>query len=183
MSKKIERFVDIEGCEGSYQVSSEGNVKSLNYRRTGKEKLLIPVVKEGYLRVGLCKNGKVKMKQIHRLVAEAFLENPLNLPEVNHKDEDKTNNCVENLEWCGRSYNINYGTRNKRVAEAKKNGKTSKQVYQYTINGELVKIWSSTMECERNGFNHSNVAACCKNKFNRIGNNIYKGYKWSYHKM
>ena len=79
--------------------------------------------KNGYLKVNLCYNGKDKIIRVHRLVTEAFIPNPDNLPEVNHKDEDKTNNRVENLEWCDRSYNINYGTRKDKVRDTKiKNG-------------------------------------------------------------
>ena len=93
----MEQWRDIEGFDGLYQVSNQGRVKSLKY---GKEKILKGVKScNGYLTVGLCKDGKEVRKYIHRLVAEAFLPNPQNLPQVNHKDEDKTNNCVENLEW------------------------------------------------------------------------------------
>lgn len=116
-----EIWKDIKGYEGKYQVSNYGSVKTLNYRRTGTARLLIPKNDKGYLAVGLYKNGKRKMFLIHRLVAEAFIPNPENLPQVNHIDEDKTNNYVENLEWCTQSYNNNYGTRLKRVSESLKN--------------------------------------------------------------
>ena len=167
----MEEFRNIEGYDGLYQVSNYGNVKSLNYHCTGREKLLRPVDSGyGYLCVNLCKGGKAKIKEIHRLVAETFLPNPLRLPQVNHKDECKTNNCVYNLEWCTQEYNINHGTRNQRSAESR-----SKQVYQYNLDGELVKIWPSVNECERNGFYHQAVSACCNGKLKN-----YKGYEWSY---
>ena len=103
---------DVEGYEGLYQVSNLGRVKSLNYRRTGKEKILKPIkIKKQYMNVKLCKNGKLKQYMIHRLVAKAFIPNPDNKEQVNHINEIKTDNRAENLEWCDRSYNVNYGTR------------------------------------------------------------------------
>ena len=118
----------IEGYEGLYEVSSYGKVRSLdrydsrNHFRKGKVLSLVKN-KEGYLQVNLCCNGKNKMFLVHRLSAQAFIPNPDNLPQVNHKDEDKTNNSVDNLEWCDCSYNNNYGTRKDKVREtAIKNG-------------------------------------------------------------
>ena len=123
-----EEWRDIKGFEGKYMVSNLGRFKSLNYRRTGKEKILEGYPdKDGYLYVQLWKDGKVKNCRINRLVAQAFLENPQNLPEVNHKDEDKTNNRVENLEWCTTQYNIKYGTGIKRRAEKLKGRKLSEE--------------------------------------------------------
>ena len=150
----MEQWRDIEGYEYLYQVSNEGRVKSLNYRHTGRDKLLKPQSNnKGYLQVNLYKDRKRKHQNVHRLVAEAFLPKPDGYTQVNHKDEDKTNNTVwinedgsvdlekSNLEWCINEYNYNYGTRIQRIAEA-----NSKRVYQYTLNGELVKIWSSANE-------------------------------------
>ena len=118
----MEIWRDIKGYEGIYQISNKGRVKSLNYRRTGKEKILKPgKTKPGYLCISLYKKGeKCKCFSIHRLVAQAFLPNPDNLPIVNHKDENKLNNNVENLEWCNSEYNLNYGNRNERVNIARK---------------------------------------------------------------
>ena len=179
----MELWRDVPRYEGLYQVSNEGRIKSLNYRRTSREELLKSIVDDnGYLFVNLYKEGKKKCPKVHKLVAIAFIPNPLNLPQVNHKDEDKTNNFVylnedgsvdlekSNLEWCDRKYNINYGTRNQRSAETR-----NKKVYQYTLDGILVKIWSSTRECGRNGFSQGNVAACCRGVLDK-----YKGFRWSY---
>ncbi len=112
-----EEWRDIKNYEGLYEVSNFGNVRSLNrkvYRRFSwviiRGKTLKPVCVKGYYKVMLCKNGKSKCCAIHRLVAEAFIMNPKNYPEVNHKDENKANNNVNNLEWCTHSYNMNYGT-------------------------------------------------------------------------
>ena len=118
-----EEWRPIEGYEGLYEVSSYGRVRSLDrYVKTcyeayklHKGKILSPAKdKNGYLKVHLCCNGKHNIIRVHRLVCKAFIPNPDNLPEVNHKDEDKTNNSVDNLEWCDRSYNISYGTRTER---------------------------------------------------------------------
>ena len=101
-----ELWKDIKNYEGIYQISNLGRVKSLH---NNKERLLkLHRKPDGYIQVVLCKNYKIVSRLTHRLVAEAFIPNPDNLPEVNHKDEDKTNNCVDNLEWCNSSYNKNY---------------------------------------------------------------------------
>jgi hypothetical protein len=167
----MEEWKNIEGYEG-YQVSNEGRVKSLKY---GKEKILKGVKNSsGYLYVGLYQDGKQVFKRVHRLVAEAFLENPQNLLEVNHKDEDKANNHVDNLEWCSSKYNANYGTRNQRSAEAR-----SRRVDQIDpITGEVIHQWVSTMECERNGFNHGHVVDCARGL-----RKTHKGYIWKYIRM
>ena len=179
---------DGEIYEGLYQVSNLGRILSLNYRNTGKPELMNPGKdKDGYLKVNLRKNGEYKTCLVHRLIAETFLENPENLPEVNHKDEDKTNNFVflnedcsinkekSNLEWKTHRDNINHGTRNERAAKAMTNGKLSKPVLQLSLSGDLIKEWPSTRECGRNGFRHSNVAACCRGEISH-----YKGFLWMY---
>lgn len=192
-----EIFVDIEGYEGKYQVSNLGRIKSLGNENTKKEKILKQIKdRGGYLCVNLCKNGKGNFCLVHRLVANAFIENPSNLPQVNHKDENKTNNIVDNLEWCDAKYNTNYGTaiqrrvastdyktfQQKRVTSTdwksigrKTAEKLSKQVYQYSLDGELVAIWKSTTECGRNGFNFRHVSDCCLSK-----RKSHKGFIWSY---
>ena len=115
----MEQWCDIEGFENLYQISNTGRVKSLEriVKVTGgnnnscfiKEKILKPSVgKQGYLSVVLCKDGKVYGRLIHRLVAQAFIPNPDNLPCVNHKDENPQNNNVTNIEWCSYRYNNCY---------------------------------------------------------------------------
>ena len=91
-------------------------------------------------------------------------------PVINHKDENPKNNNVENLEWCTQGYNNTYGGRTQRMAESQ-----SKKVYQYTLDGELVKIWNSTRECREEGYSQGHVAACCRGERKQ-----HKGYKWSY---
>ena len=167
-----EIWKNIDGYEGLYQVSNLGRVKSLNYRRTGKERILKPGTdKGGYLYVFLYKNGKQKPFSIHRLVAKAFIPNPNKKPEVNHKDEDKTNNCLTNLEWMTRKDNLNYGTHNERMAKTK-----SKSVIQYSLKGEFIRKWPSVIQIERNlGFLSSNISQCCNEK-----NKSSYGYIWKF---
>lgn len=122
----MEIWKDIVGYENLYQVSNLGRIKSVerksktkgNSYRTLKERILKPaIVHNGYERVCLFKDKKGKCYRVNRLVAEAFIKNPNNLTQVNHKDENKLNNRVDNLEWCSASYNINYGDRNNKVAK------------------------------------------------------------------
>ena len=123
-----EIWKSIQGYEGLYEVSNFGNVRSLdrvirskhNEKKQKKGRILTPFYEEkkGYYQVSLSKDGKQKKQRIHRLVAVAFLENPFNYTDVNHKDEDKTNNNVDNLEWCTRKYNNNYGTKPERIRKA-----------------------------------------------------------------
>ena len=164
-----EIWKDIKDYEGHYQVSNLGRVKSIKF---GKEIILKQHIniKGGYYYVCLLKNGKHKNYYVHRLVAEAFLPITDNLPQVNHKDENKLNNSVDNLEWCDAKYNINFGTCIERRSK-----KTSKPVLQYTLDGKFVKEWKSTMECGRNGYNQGNVAACCQGKLKK-----YKDFIWKY---
>lgn len=160
-----EIWKDIKDYEGHYQVSNLSRVKSIKF---GKERILKQHIRGGYYSVVLSKNGILKIFKVHRLVAQAFIPNPNNYKEVNHKDENKANNVVSNLEWCDRKYNQNYGTRTE---------KCSKKVYQYTLDGKFVKEWKSTAECGRNGYNYGNVAACCRGKLKK-----YKNFIWKYKK-
>lgn len=118
----------------------------------------------------LYKNKTIKRLSVHRLVAQAFIENPNNYSCVNHKDENNQNNVVSNLEWCTYKYNNNFGTRNARIVKA-----LSKQVYQYSKDGELIAVWESTNEAGRNGYNQGSVVSCCNGKLK-----THKGYIWSY---
>ena len=117
MEKEI--WKEIEGFGGNYSVSSEGRVRSNGLLKGKNSKVRIlktELSKKGYLRVGLTKDGKQKKYLVHRLVAIAFLDNPKNLPDVNHKNECKTDNRLINLEWMSRRDNMNYGDRTKKAA-------------------------------------------------------------------
>ena len=167
-----EEWRDVVGYEGKYQISSLGRVRSLDYRRTGRTQVLKPgTVRNGYLFVVLYNDGKTKNFYIHRLVAEAFIPNPNGFPEVNHIDEKKANNCVDNLEWCTAKDNINYGTGIARHAAA-----LSRPVQQFSKDGRLITVWPSTHEAERQtGVNQSIICKCCNGKRHTAG-----GYKWCY---
>ena len=171
-----EIWKDKKDYEGYYQISNLGRGKSLNYNHTGKEKILKPLVSsQGYLQFNFYKNKKCIKYLVHRLVAEAFLDNPDNLPCVNHKDENPLNNVVSNLEWCTYSYNNSYGTRLERVRDKQINGKKSKPVLQYDLEGNLIKEWLSAAECGRNGFHQAHIIDCCKGKYKQ-----HKGFIWKY---
>ena len=176
-----EIWKDIKGFEGYYQVSNMGRVKSLErMKRSGRGYYKAPekIRKgrkdiDGYLFLTLHKDGKRKTCKIHRLVAQAFIENPQNLQEVNHKNEDKTDNRVENLEWCSRSYNINYGARNKKAGK-KISEKNSKPIFSVDKESGLFMWWKSAKEAERCiGIASSNICACCKGKVKSAGGHIW----------
>ena len=162
--------------EGLYKVSNLGRILSLNYRNTGKPDLMTPIDNgTGYLKIQLWKNGKPKTCLVHRLVAQTFIPNPENKPEVNHIDEDKTNNRVDNIEWKSPKENSNHGTRNERIAKANTNGIRSKRVLQLSLSGELIREWDSASECGRNGFSQGNVSECCQGK-----RKTHKGFRFMY---
>ena len=149
------KWKDIPGYEGLYQVSNLGEIKSLNYRNTGKEKIIKPRKnKGGYLRVVLCKNGKQKDFLVHRLVAIAFIPNHNNYNQVNHKDENPSNNNVNNLEWCNRLYN-------ERQKFKHISGYPAKPIEQIDANtNEIIAEFESMSDCERKL--HMNVATIRK---------------------
>ena len=167
-----EIWKDIPEYEGYYQISNLGRIKSLhNYR--GKESIIKPRIKQEYLTIGLRKNNVRKWKRIHRLIAEAFIPNPNNYPVVNHKNENKLDNRIENLEWCTVGYNNTYGSRLKRVKQ-----KVSKPVIQYDLQGNYIKEFESIGDAAREiNTNAGNIIKCCKRnpKYNKV-----KGYVWRY---
>lgn len=163
-----EIWKDIEGYEGLYQVSNLGRVKSLNYKRSGKEGILTPTpIYGGYMHINLYKNGKPKPYLIHRLVAQSFIPNPNNLPEVNHKDENKENNSVDNLEWCTSKYNANHGTRNKRVSENNKGKNPNIRKVICVTTGEIFDCIKDAEE--KYGVANQNITACCRGRQKSAG--------------
>lgn len=161
----METWIKVKGFE-RYEVCDKGCVRNA---KTGD--ILKPTLNTwGYPSVTLCSSGKRKNIAVHRLVAEAFIPNPYNLPEVNHLDENKTNNSVSNLEWTTKKANMNYGTRTQRANEKK-----FKSVVQYTLTGKVVKVWDSIKDAEQSGFHHSAISACCHGRRKQHG-----GFAWGY---
>ena len=182
---------DDEIYEGLYKVSNWGRILSLNYRNTGKAELMNPGKdKKGYLRVVLSKNGETKTCLVHRLVAEAFLDNPEGKPHINHKIQGKKGKSMNfvffnedgsvdeertTIEWVTAKENNDYGTRTERIAKANTNGKLSRPVLQLTLDGEFVREYPSIMECSRNGFDSGSVCKCCNGKLK-----THKGFCFMY---
>lgn len=174
----MEIWKNVVGYEGFYEVSSYGRVRSVdrvNYRRHLKGKMLsqAPGGRDGkYKTVQLFDTaGKCKHKYVHQLVAEAFIGKAPDGFQVNHKDENKSNNCASNLEWVTASQNINYGTRHERDAAHK-----NKQVEQISLNGELICSFKSATEAQRKtGIWRTHISACCLGKQQTAG-----GYKWRF---
>lgn len=177
---------DIAQYEGLYQVSNRGAVRSLDrwiHSKRGqiylvRGKTLTPSVdKDGYLFVHLWKgNGRIT-RRVHRLVAEAFLPNPCELPEVNHKNETKNDNAVSNLEWCDRQYNATYGTAiDRRVMHTAPERNGRRPVSQFTKDGILVRVWGSAAEAATSlNANRSDITKVAKGKAKSC-----RGYKWEY---
>ena len=162
-----EIFKDIKNYEGLYQVSNLGRVYSV---RTNK--FLKQFMVQNYLQVQFCVNQKVKDKKVHRLVAEAFIQNENNLPCINHKDENTKNNCVDNLEWCSYKYNNNYGTMQQRGHE-----KLSKPILMLDLQGNVLQEFCSINKAARYLGKKigGNFKKCCED-FNKTA----YGYKWKY---
>ena len=176
----MEIWKPVVGYEGLYEVSNMGRVKSLfRYKKELK-----PNYCTNYPTVQLFKDGKVKCMLIHRLVAEAFIPNPLNLPQVNHIDENKHNFSVDNLEWCDAEYNMNYGygakTRHSKInysnEERKEiSRKNGKKACKPVIQSSSIRYESAREASKITGINAAHIAECCKHKRAIAG-----GYTWEY---
>lgn len=184
---RLEEWRDVRGYEGFYQVSNLGRVKSIGryvgckgyVTRFYPGRIMKQDTTRGYKRCTLSKNNITKRYQVHRLVAVAFIENPKGLPFVNHKDENPSNNNVDNLEWCTPKYNSNYGTcierRIKHSDFHKRAIKQYKPVYQYDLNGNLIRIWGSIKEACESGYCRDKISKCCNGH-----KESYKGFIWSF---
>lgn len=157
----------------NYQISNYGTVKNLHNKCLKPYKDIW-----GYLRVTLSNNGKVKHYKIHRLVAEAFIPNPNNLPQINHKDENRLNNCVDNLEWCTAKYNSNYGNMGKKLSKKLTNRKDmSKSIDVYDLDMNYIETLCSEAEVIRKyKISYSNIIRCCRGGYFYPGRNKWVKY-------
>lgn len=175
-----EEWKPIVGYEGLYEVSNFGQIKSLeritnNNIHISEHIQTQRIGETGYMYVGLCKEGVKANKRVHRIVAIAFVPNPENKPQVNHKDENKQNNNADNLEWVTGTENINYGTAIQRAHE-KDCSPLTKKVLQIDKNGEIVAEYASQSIAAK-AFNTSagNISNCCKGRCKTV-----RGYSWRY---
>lgn len=185
-----EEWRTIKGTNNKYSVSNLGNVKRNEHYTIVSPTLQHPkgskvlyrekevkgyICNEGYKIVYLTISSRNRMiKKVHRLVAEAFIPNPNNLPQVNHKDENRLNNSVQNLEWCSAKHNANYGTRKDKLRKA-----SGIQVAQYDLKGNLIRIWDSISQASKSFGTDttSGIRRVCKQE---PGRNTYKGFIWKY---
>lgn len=192
------KWKDITDYEGIYQVSNLGEVRSLNYRGTGKTRIIKQDTgRRGERKVRLYKNNKYKNFQVHRLVAIHFIPNPNKLPQVNHKDENTSNNLWTNLEWCTSKYNCNYGTRNRRIGNASKSRMHSEETRKrISKSNKGNKSRCIKIKCITTGetFNsikeasnyyevaHSSIGKCCRGERKHAGKDKITGepLKWKY---
>ena len=165
----MNKFLPIHNFEGLYSISDNGEIFGHKRKKLVKQR----INKFGYNTIKLCKNSKLYYFMIHRLVAETFIPNPNNLPQVNHIDGNKQNNCVDNLEWCTQSYNMKHAY--KLGLEKPK----CKKVYQFDINKKLIR--------EHNSIKNANISMGLSKRSNSIiyhckNGKPYKGYLWSFEK-
>lgn len=157
----LEEWKDVEGAEEYYQISNLGRI-----RNKITKQILTPSKSGGYRHIKLM-YGVNKNVLIHRLVAQAFIENPFNFRCVNHIDENKENNRVDNLEWCSTKYNANYG---------KGALQRNQRIIQYDLNGNAIKIWESMKEaCDQLNLCYQGISSCCRGESKTCG-----GYAWTY---
>ena len=195
MNDNIEIWKPVVGYEGLYECSNLGNVRSLNYRHTNTIKALSPSInKDGYIRVHLWKNCKGKVLAVHRLVAEAFVPNPDNKPEIDHINTIKTDNTIwlnedgsinydkTNLRWVTKKENMNNPLTIKDLSKIRIGNENAKSIYravlQYTKDGKLIKEWASMNSAARElKISRSGICDCCNGR-NRCKS--YGGYVWRY---
>lgn len=154
---------DIKGYENLYAITSCGRIWSYISKKFLKPR----ADKDGYLLINLHKDNKSKTYKVHRLVAEAYICNDEELPQINHRDENKTNNCIGNLEWCTHIYNQNYGTHNEKISQSRR-----KAVFCVELGRAFKSIKTASRELN---INDTCISLACKNKIKTSG-----GYHWKY---
>lgn len=177
------KWYPLKNNENLYEITTNGVVRRIAYdviRQSNTSYKRLPIIlnshhdKDGYLRVTIYDGKKSKMKYVHRLVAETFLDNPNNYEQVNHKNGIKDDNRVENLEWCNRSQNIRH--RIDVLGVSLKNKKGSKEVEQYTLDGILVNTYPSAKEAGRQtNLSQGHISEVCRGEHMQ-----YKGFIWKY---
>ena len=175
----MEEWRPIKGYE-YYEVSNLGRVRSWinnKWKRRNTPKILsLHRLTKGYLGVSLSSAPNVsKTIKVHRLVAKTFIPNPDNLPMINHKDENKTNNCVSNLEWCTNKYNLNYGTTRQRIFETieRNGGYKVRPIIQKDLEGNVIREWNSATEAAKElKIDRNNILTACRKS--------YKGFVWDF---
>lgn len=189
-----EVWKDVKGYEGYYQVSNMGRVKSMRVLKTPKNGVICrkdsflstkATHDKQYITVALCRDGEKKQTPVHRLVAEAFIPNTKNLPFVNHKDENPSNNCAENLEWCTHEYNLQYSMERNKPYKTKRERPKNEllPLCAYTLSGEFVGRFDSVWDAiEKLGIEsktprgaRNNIRMCCRGRVKSAC-----GYKWRY---
>ena len=168
----METWKDVVGYESKYQVSDNGNVRSINFNKTKETKIMKYYTDpNGYSRICLCKNNIRKNYFIHVLVAHAHMATDINKPQINHINEIKTDNMLSNLEWMTRKENINHGT-----GILRRSIKRKVAINQINTNGEIIKVWDSGLDADLNGgFSRHCICMVCKGV-----NKTHKGFKWEY---
>lgn len=166
---------EIKGFDGRYFISSTGIIKSVKRKGRKQEKIMKQeLMKKGYLRCKLTKNGVQFKIMVHRMVAESFVPNPENKPFVNHINEVKNDNRVENLEWVTAKENCNHGTAIERGVLKRRNRNGAIPVSQISLDGQIIKLWTSATEAQRNGYSQSAISRCIRGIIDS-----YKGFKWA----
>jgi len=186
-----EKWVPVRGYDELYMVSNLGKVKSLDRIvpkwdgvRSVKGRLLAGNRWSGYPRVALSKNGVTRYYSVHRLVASAFIPNPENLPEINHKDESRDNNRADNLEWCDRKYNVNYGTCPERIGRHSGESRLGKPMPKGENSKKCIPVFCVTTgerfagaicAARKYGLRGGNITNCCRGRAKTCG-----GKEWRY---
>lgn len=182
----VEIWKDVVGYEGLYQVSDQGNVRSLNWKNQGfTHNLYLKHHPRGYRQVELYKDGTSRMLTVHRLVAQAFIPNPDGLTVVNHKDEDKSNNAVTNLEWCTsqrnfwHSWDMHHSSRPLKKPKTRSNSgyaRHPEKVLQMDLAGNIIRVWdSAAAAAKERSYNNWSILQCCKGK-----RTTAYGFKWCF---
>ena len=166
-------ILPLKNYESVYSIDSHGTIINIHTNR-----ILQPFLVRGYKRIELCKEGIRKKYFIHRLVASTFIVNPNNKPFINHIDNDRANNNIANLEWCTAKENYNHAkSQDRHTKHTLNRPDVSKKILQYSVQGDFVKEWASSMEAERAGFDSGHIIKCCMNKPKY---KTHKNFIWKY---